>query len=247
MSDLSYFDIYKKRLNRYGNNYQTRTQNKREREFENYLLKSVYRIDFTHEEEIHPATFEKYKQDETATFHYLLTRTNLELGNGTILMLPSKNEELRPWMVYYLEDVIARGYNRYILLKMTHLLTWKDREGNIQESWAYFYGQEDNMLKDELQARSRADARYTENLKGSFFIMPLNKHLKKDDYLEIGEGELKEGYRVTGFDIQSTLGVEYVTVDPVYLYDESPDPIETREIREPNGEDDFFWLRGGSD
>ena len=35
---------------------------------------------------------------------------------------------------------------------------------------------------------------------------------------------LKEAYRVTGYDIQSTAGVEYVTVDPVYLRDETPTP-----------------------
>ena len=245
MSGNSYYDIYLKRLNRYGLDYQTRTQNKRERDFEGYLLKSIYRIDFDYEEKLHPAIFEKYKQDETATFHYLLTRTSLNIDNGTILMLPNKDRQLNPWMIYYLEDVVASGYNRYVVLKMTHYLTWKDRKGEIQNSWAYFYGQEDNMLKDELQARSRADARYTENLKGSFFILPLNKNLKKDDYLEIGEGELKEGYRVTGFDTQSTLGVEYVTVDPVYLYDNSPAPVMTLEEKEA-GSNDYFWLNGGA-
>ena len=84
-----YYNIYLKRLNRYGEDYKTRTQKKRERDFENYLVKSVYRIDFTYEEQIHPATFEKYKQDETETLHYLLTRANLDIPNGAILMLPN--------------------------------------------------------------------------------------------------------------------------------------------------------------
>lgn len=238
----SYYDIYLKRLNRYGNDYQTRTQNKRERDFENYLLKSVYRIEFEYDTKINPATFERYKQDETETLHYLLTRVDVNIPNGTVLMLPNKDDELKPWMVYYLEAIKASGYNRYIVLKMTHFLKWKDREGNSRSSWAYMYGQEDNMLKDELQSRSRSDARYTENLKGSFFVLPTNEYLRKDDYLEVGEGALKEGYRVTGYDINSTSGVEYVTVDPIYLYDNSPAP----EKQEGDNEEDYFWLEGGN-
>lgn len=240
--DNSYYDIYLKRLNRYGNDYQTRTQNKRERDFENYLLKSVYRIEFEYNTKINPATFERYKQDETETLHYLLTRVNVNIPNGTVLMLPNKDDELKPWMIYYLEAIKASGYNRYIVLKMTHFLNWKDREGNSRSSWAYMYGQEDNMLKDELQSRSRSDARYTENLKGSFFVLPTNEYLRKDDYLEVGEGALKEGYRVTGYDIQSTPGVEYVTVDPIYLYDNSPAP----EKQDGDNEEDYFWLEGGN-
>ena len=240
--DNSYYDIYLKRLNRYGNDYQTRTQNKRERDFENYLLKSVYRIEFEYDTKINPATFERYKQDETETLHYLLTRVDVNIPNGTILMLPNKDDELKPWMVYYLEAIKASGYNRYVVLKMTHFLNWKDREGNSRSSWAYMYGQEDNMLKDELQSRSRSDARYTENLKDSFFVLPTNEYLRKDDYLEVGEGALKEGYRVTGYDIQSTPGVEYVTIDPIYLYDNSPAP----EKQEGDNEEDYFWLEGGN-
>lgn len=238
-----YYNIYLKRLNRYGENYQTRIQNKREEEFEYYLLKSVYRIDFEYEDEIHPATFERYKQDETETLHYLLTRTTLNIPNGTILMIPDKDNKLKPWMIYYLEAIRASGYNRYVVLKMTHFITWKDRKQEERSSWAYLYGQENNMLKDELQSRSRAAARYTENLKLSFLIMPLNEFIKKDVYLEIGEDPFKEGYRVTGYDIQSSLGVEYVSIDPVYLYDTTPAPQKTPEDKD----EDYFWLQGGND
>jgi hypothetical protein len=90
-------------------------------------------------------------------------------------------------MVYYLENIKASGYNRYIVLKMTHYLTWIGRDGKSHSSWAYIYGQEDNMLKDEIRSRSRMDAIYSENLKSSFFILPRNEHIKKDTYLIVGE------------------------------------------------------------
>ena len=239
---MGYFeDIYKKRVNRYGLDYQSRIQREREELFDLYLLKTIYRVDFLFEDEEVAGSLEKYKQDETQTLQYLLTKTNINIPNGTILMITDKDKIKKPWLVYYLEDIKASGYNRYIVLKMTHYLTWTARDGSQQESWAYMYGQEDNMLKDEIRSRSRMDTIYAENLKMSFFVMPTTPKIKKDDYLEIGTGELKEQYRVTGYDIQSTPGVEYVTVDPTYEYDLTPAPQQ----QPGDSEDDFFWLNGG--
>lgn len=239
---MGYFeDIYKKRVNRYGLDYQSRIQREREELFDLYLLKTIYRVDFLFEDEEVAGSLEKYKQDETQTLQYLLTKTNINIPNGTILMIPDKDKIKKPWLVYYLEDIKASGYNRYIVLKMTHYLTWTARDGSQQESWAYMYGQEDNMLKDEIRSRSRMDIIYSENLKMSFFVMPTTPKIKKDDYLEIGTGELKEQYRVTGYDIQSTPGVEYVTVDPTYEYDLTPAPQQ----QPGDSEDEFFWLNGG--
>ena len=145
-------------------------------------------------------------------------------------------------MVYYPELIQASGYNRYIMLKMSHLLTWTARDGSEQQSWAYFYGQENNMLKDEIRSRSRMDTIYSENLKLSFFIMPINGFIQKDDYFVIGEKPLQGHYRVTGFDIASTEGVEYVSVDPVYEYDLSNPPKR----QDKDKEEDFFWIDRGN-
>ena len=239
---MNYFeDVYLKRLNRYGYDYQSRVQAQREKVFEDLLLKSIYRVDFVYDNEMHPGLLERYKQDETETLQYLLTRVGLDMPSGTILMIPDKNKKEQPWMVYWLESIKACGYNRFIVLKMTHFINWVDRQGNDRSSWCYMYGQEDNMLKDEIRSRSRMDALYAENLKSSFFIMPTNEFIRKDDYLEIGEGVLKEAYRVTGYDLVSTSGIEYVTVDPVYLRDNSAPPVQT----EKDDPAKFFWLNGG--
>lgn len=241
---MNYFeDVYLKRLNRYGYDYQSRVQAQREKVFEDLLLKSVYRVDFEYKDELHPALLERYKQDETQLMQYLLTRVSLNIPNGTILMIPDKDMVEQPWLIYWLESIKASGYNRYIVLKMTHYINWRDRDGNVQFSWAYMYGQEDNMLKDEIRSRSRSDAIYAENLKSSFFIMPTNEFIRKDDYIEVGTGVLREGYRVTGYDINSTPGVEYVTVDPVYLRDHTPAPEQTKE----DDPADFYWLNGGKE
>ena len=241
---MSYFeDVYLKRLNRYGYDYQSRIQAQREEVFEGLLLKSIYRVDFIYEDEMHPGLLERYKQDETETMQYLLTRVGLNMPNGTLLMIPDKDMKEQPWLVYWLESIKSSGYNRYIVLKMTHFITWRDRSNIERSTWCYLYGQEDNMLKDEIRSRSRSDAIYSENLKSSFFVCPTNEFIHKDDYMEIGIDALKEGYRVTGYDIISTPGVEYVTIDPVYLRDHSAPPVQ----KEEDDPAKFFWLNGGAE
>lgn len=238
---MEYYDIYKKRLNRYGLDYQSRIQNKRENEFQLYLAKSVYKVEFIYDNETIIGSFEKYKQDETETLHYLLTNIDVNIPNGTILQIPNKNGILKPWMVYYLEHIKASGYNRYIMLRMTHYLTWTARDKSTQTSWAYMYGQENNTLKDELKSRSRMGTLYAENFKASFFVMPKNQYIKKDDYFIVGEQPFQEYYRVTGYDIQSSDGIEYVTIDPIYEYDLTPAPQQSS----TDNSEDFFWLNGG--
>ena len=233
-----YEDVYLKRLNRYGYDYQSRVQAQREREFEGKLLKSVYRVDFEYDGETHPATLERFKQNETELTQYLLTRVSLNLPTGTILMIPDKDLVLRPWLVFWLESIKASGYNRYIVLKMTHYITWRDRDKNEHSTWCYFHGDGDSELKETLKG---AGAVYVEDNNHRFAIMPISEYLRKDDYIEIGEGRLKEAYRVTGYDIHSTPGVEYVSLDPMYIKDKTPAP------KPESGEDleDYYWLNGG--
>lgn len=238
---MSYFDeIYIKRTNRFGDNYQSRIQGEREYLFEHYLRRSVYAIEFEYNGEVHPASFEKYKQDNTETLHYLLTRINLDIPAGTVLNLPDKDGILKPWMIYWLENIKASGYNRYVLIKMTHFLYWKNREGEWCTSWAYMYGQQNGTLRDSLKSGS-GDAIYLEPTKTSFFVMPSNMNIRKDIYLEV-DGIVKEAYVVTGYDFQSTEGVEYVTIDPVYLRDMSAPP--TYDSNSDDNPDDYFWLNG---
>lgn len=239
---MEYFDTYFHRVNKYGDNYRERILSKRIKEFNNYYLeKSIYRVDFVYEEETYPGTFEIYRQDQSKSLKKLLTKRELSLPVGAILQIPNEQGINKPWMVYWLEDNLGTGYNTYVLLKMTHYLIWEDQTGENRNSWAYFYGQEDNMLKDEIKSRSRMSTLYVENLKMSFFIMPINQYIKKDIYLEVGIGELKQAYNIVGYDIQSTLGAEYVTVDPVYIRDKSEVPIQTAE----DTSESTFWLNRG--
>ena len=130
-----YEDVYLKRLNRYGVDFQSRIQGQREENFRRQLMKSVYYVEFEYDDEVREGELTPMRQNETKTMQYLLTDVHLNMPNGTILFIPDKDYELRPWLIYYLDDIKASGYNRYIMLKMTHELSWVDRDGNTQTSW----------------------------------------------------------------------------------------------------------------
>ena len=72
--------------------------------------------------------------------------------------------------------------------------------------------------------------------------MKMTPFLRKGDYLEIEFNGLKEAYVVTGYDIISTPGVEFVSVDPQYVRDLTPSPEYNEET---DNKEDFYWLSGG--
>lgn len=94
-----------------------------------------------------PGSLERYKQDYSETQAYLLTKRDLEIPNGTVLMIRSQDKATAPWMVWWLEQIEASGYNRYVMLKMTHYLTWNAANGKISQ-WAYFSGPGTSTILD---------------------------------------------------------------------------------------------------
>ena len=77
---MSYFDIYQKRLNRYGETVQERMKNKRAIGFEKYKAQSVYKIPFKGGE----AVFEPDKISKNQYLGFLLTDLNELLHSGEV-------------------------------------------------------------------------------------------------------------------------------------------------------------------
>ena len=125
---------------------------------------------------------------------------------------------------------------------MTHEISWKDRDGEEHKEWGYIYGQEDNMLKDELRSRSRTQVLYTENIKLNFIVMPTNKYIKKDTYFTITIKDIEEAYVVTGYDIVSTPGVMFISMDPTFVRNKEVETVVP--INPKPEEEDCFWLTG---
>lgn len=236
---MSYYDIYQKRLNRYGLDFQSRLQGQRERNFENYLLRSVFRVDFEYNNATQPASLERYKQDYSETQMYLLTRTDVHIPNGTILDVVNQDGTSQKWMIWWLETIESSGYNKYVVLKMTHQLSWTIGSTTYTQ-YGYFRGPGTSKIQDAIKSAT-GKAVYAENDNLHMFIMPYNANIARDQYFTLTEGETTQGFVVMETDIHSTPGVEYITVDPTMLRDTSAPPTQTNN----DNAADFYWLNGG--
>lgn len=236
---MNYNEVYRARVNRFGIDFQTRVQGEREKAFENYLKKTIYLVDFRYDKVLLWGSFEPYKQDETQTLHYLLTETSVNMPNGTVLFLPNKDYLRERWMVLFLEDYKASGYNRYIMLKLNTVL-----EINGEEVWCYFHGPGRSAMRDTIKSRggfsSGGGTVYLEDMNNYLMVMPKNPNIQKDNYYEIGTPPYVQPFRVMGFDVQSNPGVEYVTLEIVYKYDQTPAPTPTSQATS----EEFFWFTG---
>ena len=89
-----YEDVYLKRLNRYGIDFQSRMQRQREENFKNQLKRSVYYINFDYENEEREGELTPYKQNETKTVRYILTDVHLDIPSGIGTNYTAKNHPL---------------------------------------------------------------------------------------------------------------------------------------------------------
>lgn len=235
---MNYFDIYLKRLNRYGLDYYSRLQGQRERNFDNYLLKTPFRVDIQYQDTLYPASLERYKQDYSETLAYLLTKIDVLFDNGTILDVVSQNGVHQYWMVWWLEHIESGGYNKYVILKMTHTLAWK-AAGQDATQLGFLRGPGTGKIQDAIRSK-KDESLWTENDNLYMFITPYNKDLKKDMYLTTIANDDTIAFIITDIDSTSTSGILYISIDPTLLRDENSTLVQTQ------NSDDSYWLNGGN-
>lgn len=236
MNNQYYTNVYSKRLNRYGNDFQSRLEGLRAKEFENFLLKSPNRIDFQFDGDIVAGVLEQNKQDHSQSQGYLLTQRELEIPNGTIIQ-SFQSPDVR-WMVWWLEQIKTSGYNRYVVIKMNYYFEWLDSSRVGQ--WGYFSSSGTRAIKDTA-VEGYQEMRFLENNNLSVLITPYQKIFERDTYLELVNGDKISCYRVVEFDNQTTPGISYLTIESTPKKDMTPVPIKAKE----DSDSDFFWLNGG--
>jgi hypothetical protein len=87
------------------------------------------------------------------------------------------------YMVWWLEHIEASGYNKYVVLKMTHELTWRDAENVSHTAWAYFSGPGTSTITDTMKSTA-AEAIYQENNNLYMFVTAYDASLIRETYFE---------------------------------------------------------------
>lgn len=263
------YELYRARVNAEGSTPAERLEQGRVANFEKFLVASPHQaiFDRVNDVEEYPCVLEPHRQNEAEEICHLLCRKTVQLNCGEVILIrtgnvktPSANNGsllaqdialgiVGRFLVWYWDDRQASGYNRYTLLRLNYEVSWcnLDSGNTVYTSLGHVYGQQDNMLKNELKSRSRSATLYLENLKAEFIVMPNNVNMKLDSYvtlnIPVDNTLVERNYHVTGFDITSTPGIVYVTMDPIYKKDLTPAPTQ-----QPGEDDDdyfFFNLAGG--
>lgn len=232
---MSYYNIYKARLNRHGSNQTERLNRGRERNFDKFMAQSPHKSSFIYNGSYIDCVLEPHKQSENKTVMHVLCRSGERIDVGAICTIEGER-----YLFWYWDERKDSGYNRWTVVKVSQAIEWINEDGKTYVSEAYIYGQMDNMLKNELKSRSRSATLYLENLKLDFMIMPIHPEMRVNSYLSIEVKGIKKNYRVTGFDHISTPGVMYVSMDPTLERDLTPAP----EKQEGENDNDYFWLGG---
>lgn len=223
---MKYFDIYRQRLNRFGDNNKDRINNQRERSFAIFVERSPSKIDFIFGGDTNKGVLKENRQDDKKISFYLLTSVDLEIPGGTILTIDNNR-----WIVTRKEFKEGKGYNSYIVFKITNSFTI-----NGTTYYGSVFGPVSTFIADLFSYTNASASLARENYKHFHLIMPNLSSLKKDQYLVIGT----EGFTVSGYDSITVPGVMYVSLEQTYLKDQTPAPVKTPD----DDPDEFFWLKG---
>ncbi len=238
MANQYYTDIYIKRLNKLGTDFQSRLEGQRAKEFENFLLKSPNRVDFEFEGEMVPGVLEQLKEGYSETQGYLLTKRETNLPSGTIISFSSLVEKDEHWLVWWQEQIKTSGYNRYVILKMTHPYVWWSNQIK-NNSWGYLQTPGAKAFRDASFSGLKGSI-ISENNNNYLLITPYHPSFERDVYFEIQNKDKISAYRIVEFDNQATDGISYLTLESIARKSMSPAPEKT----ENDKEEDFFWLGG---
>ena len=214
---MDYFtDVYLKRINKHGNDLQSRIHGKMACDFKNKLEKSVNRVDmFGYQDKnkkIGVGILETKKISEKETINYLLTEIDDEYKNGFMFYtIRPFSKEKQVWLVLFKEQYETIGYNRYIVVLLENELQWIGEDGLIHSSFVHYIGSMDGTVKDKFSVvHNVATGVPSKSLE---MICSFNETIKRDLRINISG----ETWRVCGFDKISVPGIMYVTLEEDYV------------------------------
>ena len=198
------FDNYLKRLNKDGENFQQRILTRREKKFDNFLKRSIYRSDTLTDENgehylgaIHPT-----KDSEKTCIYTLMTKKDTVFAPGQII-----TDKGKTWLITHkvLDDTL--GYNCYSTMYLPLTLTIEKGEEKISFP-ARITNDSAEEIEDFFSTLSRTSRQYREPDRNIKAICKKYDFLEKDLKFEI-EGD---SYKIEGINKTAVPGCVYLTL-----------------------------------
>ena len=125
---MSFFDDYLKRVNQDGDNIKSRIITRREKKFQRYLDRSIYRsTSITKEDKTEfTGSLQPTKDSEKTCLYNLLTYKDIVLAPGELI-----TDNGHTWLIIHKRLDETLGHNAYILMLLPDILTIEENEDRI--------------------------------------------------------------------------------------------------------------------
>lgn len=214
---MSYYeDVYLQRVNRNGTSRQERILNAKIQNFESFLPKSIYKVDFSCNYQNYIGLLQPVKGDEKDIISYMLTSKTVDIATGTILDVTSSTGVVQKWLVTFKDHNDTYGYNKYKVYLLDRILTWYDRDKKIHTSYVNVASSKDSSVKDIFKNIGGGSV-YREAQNYVNLIMKFDSSIQKEYYCLL-DGSPR-AFVVSGFDCETVPGVQYLTIDITLVRD----------------------------
>lgn len=207
---MSYYeDVYLQRVNRNGTSRQERILNTKIQNFENFLPKSMYKVDFSCNYQNYIGSLQPAKSDEKDIISYMLTSKTVDIETGSILDITTSTGINQKWLVTFKDHNDTYGYNKYKVYLLDRILTWYDKDKIIHTSYVNVASAKDNSVKDIFKNIGGSTYREAQNYIN--LIMKFDTNIQKEYYCLLNGSP--RAFIVSDYDCETVPGVQYLTID----------------------------------
>ena len=215
---MSYYeDVYLQRINKNGTSRQERILNTKMQNFENFLPKSMYRVDFNCNYQNYIGSLQPAKGDEKDIVSYMLTSKTVDIATGSILDIITSTGVNQKWLVTFKDHNDTYGYNKYKVYLLDRILTWWASDKIIHTKYVNIANSKDASVKDVFKNLSNTTYRESQNYIN--IITSYDADIQKDCYCLLNGSP--RAFIVTDFDCETVPGVQYLTIDITPVRDEA--------------------------
>ena len=228
---MNYLDVYFSRVNHFGETKAERIKNSGIVAFEKWMAQSPFTVtDLSVERGLYfSGIIQTSKDKEEKKLMYLYVANDIPIQVGDILTWRQDNGAIEKWLLLQKVHKVHETYQTFQMVKCNYNLKWINKNGYVQQSWAYAVSSVDAKIKGNFRMWHSLIS--PQPNKFAEIIMP-RPILEDDDKNELLRGITfiieDEGWEVIECDWTSVEGIIYMSLTETkvnYQYDDRDDEI----------------------
>lgn len=225
---MEYFDRYLKELNKDGDTFKRRVITAKEKRFDKFVKRSIYRSDniLTESGENITGSIQPTKDTEKTCIYNLLTYKSNELSTGELI-----KDDGNTWLITHKCLDKTKGYNLYTLMLLPSILNYKDNDKEYTFPVRLTYDANE-AIEDFFSSLTASARQYREPDRVLKAITKRSDKFEKDMKFLI-EGD---SFKIAGINKTAVPGCVYLTLNQCLT------DMAQFDAREDNTNDSFWGV-----